>query len=305
MPEVCEVIFTAQYLLSKLKGRLITDIKILSGRYTHEKISGIDMFKKNLPLKIINIDNKGKFMWFELKNMVTGKMLYIMNTFGLTGEWGFKGGSSDRVQFIIENSDGKKDKKYNLFYRDQRNFGTLIFTDDVSDLNNKLDRLERDYLKTNFTAKDFVEWAANFKHKKHLIIKILMEQDKNKGLGSGFGNYLAPEILYRAKISPHRTLESLSNDELINLANSIKYVVKLCYMNNKIGYMEVFKDKVDKHRDNIKKGKYPEYHKDVDIGNDEFKFSVYQQSVDPHGNKVKVDKILGDRSTYWVPNVQK
>ena len=303
MPEVCEIIYTTQYLLTKLKGRYLVSMKIISGRYTHENLSGKNLINKYSPLKIKNIDNKGKFMWFELLNEKQNKIIYMLNTFGLTGHWGFKKNDSSRVQFNIENKDGTK--KYNLYYTDARNFGTLKITDDINDLNTKLNKIGRDLLKTEFTDKDFAKWIKDFKYQDTKIIKILMTQEKNKGLGSGLGNYLAPEILYHAKISPHRILNSLSNKEIKKLSHSIKYILKLCYTNNKIGYMENFKDFIEKHKEKVISGKYPDYHKNINVTGKEFEFAVYRKKEDPLGNKVIIDKIIGDRSTYWVPTVQK
>ena len=55
---------------------------------------------------------------------------------------------------------------------------------------------------------------------------------------SGIGNYLSAEILYDAKISPHRQLDKLSNTEKKQLAHSMRKIVKLAYYDNKTGYME-------------------------------------------------------------------
>ena len=304
MPEVCEIVLTAHYLMTKLKNRFITDMQVLSGRYTHENMKGKELIDKLVPLKIINIDSKGKFLWFELFNEKLNKTIYMMNTFGLVGSWTFKEDNSNRVEFTVENKD--KSKIYHLYFRDPRNFGTLKIVDNVTELYKKIDKLAVDLLKTDFTVKQFMNWLDNYKYKDREIIKVLMNQEVNQGIGSGLGNYLAPEILYNAKISPFRTINSLTLDEKKNLANSVKYILKLCYFNNKIGYMVNFKNFIDKHKNGIKSGKFPDFHKNVKLGdNTEFEFSVYRQKKDPLGNDVKVDKIIKDRSTYWVPKVQK
>lgn len=303
MPEVCEIIYTAQYLFTKLRGRFLSEINVLSGRYTHEKLYGSELINKKKKLKIVNIDNKGKFMWFELINTQNNKHLYILNTFGLTGSWEFTRHPTSRVQFVIENKYNTK--KYYLYFNDARNFGTLKITSNVNDLNDKLNKLERDFLKTEFTNSDFINWVNKFKYKNTEIIKILMSQDKPKSLGCGLGNYLAPEILYKAHISPFRKLDSLSIDDLNKLAHSIRYILRLCYENNKIGYMELFKNFVDKHKKGIIDGKFPVFHKNTKIPNKEFTFNVYRQKTDPLGNPVIISKIIDDRSTYWVPNIQK
>ena len=39
MPEICEIVITSQYLISKLKNRYITGIHIVAGKYTKKKIT--------------------------------------------------------------------------------------------------------------------------------------------------------------------------------------------------------------------------------------------------------------------------
>jgi formamidopyrimidine-DNA glycosylase len=307
MPEICEVVFTSQYLMSKLKNRNLKSITVLSGRYSHSDLPGLYLIEKYSPLIIENIDTKGKFMWFKLKSSKDNTIVYIMNTFGLTGSWGFDKNASTRVEFDIENKDGTK--KYKLYYSDQRNFGTIQITTHYDELETKLNSLGSDLLKDKYDEKEFAGRIKKLLESptkaKTPIVKILQDQTANGGIGSGLGNYLAPEICNKAKLAPTRTLDSLSNDDIKGLYDSIKYILKLCYMNNKIGYMEPFKDLVDKHKEEILNGKYPNYLPEIDIGNDEFKFNVYRQKKDPSGNLVKKSKIIGERTTYWVPAVQK
>ena len=52
-----------------------------------------------------------------------------------------------------------------------------------------------------------------------------------------------------------------------------------------------------------------EYHKEIELDRDTFKFFVYRKKKDPFGNEVKNAKIVKAgktfRSTWWVPAVQK
>ena len=124
---------------------------------------------------------------------------------------------------------------------------------------------------------------------------VLMDQKK---VGSGIGNYLAAEILYRAKISPHRLASSLTEEEIKDLTYWIKYMTKLCYVDNHIGYMVDLEEEANKI-DRVN------YHPSIKLKKEEFEFQVYGLKKDPLGNPVKADKgIVKGRTTYWVPKIQ-
>jgi len=311
MPELCEVVLISQYLTTKIKNQFITDIEIIAGKYSHKHLEGIN-YLQNHKNKIININTKGKFMWFNLKNEYE-EYVYLLNWFGLTGEWSFKKGNSDRIVLSIESDPGSdKNIKTKLYFSDQRNFGIIQITQNVDILDKKIDTLAPDFLKTDFSVNQFQRWYKEFilKHpkKKNIpIVALLLEQDTKKGIGSGIGNYLSAEILYRAKISPYRPLDSLSDDDLKTLANTIKLVVKMCYISNKTGYMEKLIDFVDEHKKLVEEGVFPDYQPEILIDTlPQFEFLVYRKKKDSHNNVVLADEIDGTgRTTYWVKEVQK
>lgn len=303
MPELCEITLSAQYLLTKLKNKFITDIDIIGGKYKKNPLNNIHLLK-NTKNKIINIESKGKFMWFELLNS-DNEIIYIMCWFGLTGSFSFFSGLSDRVSFDIESKDGKK---YNLYFSDQRNFGSIQFTNERSVLDVKLNSLAPDLLKCNFSIPQFSLWYHDYinsypKRHKMKLVDLLMRQNIGDGIVSGIGNYLSVEILYRAKLSPHRYISSLSDTEINELALQIKYVIKQCYMSNKTEYMANIINFIDQHNEKIKKGIYPDYHSDIQDQVD-FEFMVYRKKFDKFKNPVISDEIIKGRTTYWVPNIQ-
>ena len=80
MPEGVEVSLLTKRI-QKLKKCTISSINILGGRYSrHGNPKGLKEIKKNLPLKIINIHNKGKFIYMTLENN-----WYILITLGMSG----------------------------------------------------------------------------------------------------------------------------------------------------------------------------------------------------------------------------
>lgn len=295
MPEVCEVCLTAQYLSSMI-GDNITKIEVVSGRYSKTPIKGLNTVK--YPLKVIDIDTKGKFLWIILQH--DSETYYLMNTFGLTGMWSF-----DKLEYAhVVLSLKSKTKSYHVYFSDMRNFGTIEITRDKSKLDKKLAKLGDDLLKTEYTSTEIQARLDNLNQKKK-IVEVMMSQEVSKGIGSGLGNYLVPEILYRAKISPHRTIASLTKNDVVKLTDTIKTVLRLCYISNKTEYIEHLKTFLDKHIKKLSSGKFPDYHKSQKVGTEKFEFNVYGRKIDNLGNEVIGDKIITGRTTYWVKNVQK
>ena len=68
MPEVAEATLTAQILLKYLKNKKLKYIKIKSGRYLNKEPVGFKEFKDQLPLTLVNVNSKGKFLYFDLIN---------------------------------------------------------------------------------------------------------------------------------------------------------------------------------------------------------------------------------------------
>jgi formamidopyrimidine-DNA glycosylase len=291
MPEVCEVALTAEILNSKLKGKTFIAIEFSSGRYGagRKKPEGFSDFQKSLPLKVKKINSKGKFMWFELfdENNPNADHWFIWSTFGLTGMWSFNPQKFERLEIELQSANNK----FSIYYSDMRNFGTFKFSQDKDLLDKKLTELGSDILKD-----EDINFSSITKYKKP-IVAILMDQKK---IGSGIGNYLVAEVLYKAKISPHRICTTLNESEIEKLTYYIKYMVKLCYLEGGTEYMGHLIDETTKIP---RKNYHPNIH--IKKKDAKFIFSVYRQQHDPLGNKVKAEKILKNRTTYWVPNIQK
>lgn len=272
MPEVVEVNVTAQWLKKQLKGSKIESIEIISGRYSNKPFEGYKLFEKS---KLIDIKSKGKFLWFEFKDF------YILNTFGLTGEWTNENDSNTRIKLIFNNNE--------IYFNDIRNFGTLKITNDKKVLQKKLDELGMDLLTSTYTYRDIynkIEWLCNHKQDKELV-KILMDQTEKKGIGCGIGNYLAAEIMYDAKLSPKRKISTLSKSDVKALTKSIQKIIIQSYQTR----LDEFLIKGKKYHDHV-------------ITNNDFVLKVYRKDKDPKGNKVSSEEIIKGRTTYYVKNIQ-
>ncbi|ATZ80891.1 formamidopyrimidine-DNA glycosylase [Bodo saltans virus] len=308
MPEGVEITILSQYLKTKLHNRILFKCEILGGKYKRNVFDNYDLLNTN-KYRIIDIDSKGKLLWMTLENMDNKKIIYMTSHLGLTGFWSFEKPKTPKIQITIEHE--KKDVYYYLYYEDDRNFGNINIYLEKEELQDKIDELAHDALKEDYKSTDFIEWTKKYlskseKRGEQYISIVLMNQKQSDGIICGIGNYLMAEILYHAKISPFRKMNTLTNTDLTTLCNSIQYITKLSYYNNTTGYMTHFGDFITLHKERIDNGTYPNYHKHIDLKNKEFKFSVYRQEKDPYGNDVKIDKtIQKNRSTYWVFDVQK
>jgi len=281
MPEICEVCLTAEILNKKLKGKTLTKIIITGGRYKKKKPDGYKDFE--LPLKLEKVNSKGKFMWFEFENEN-----YIFNTFGLEGKWSFTIHKHADVEFQFDN--------VSVWFVDSMHYGSLKFVDSAIKLDKKLKTLGPDFLKEDMTLTDFKKRFEKIKNKTKTIIEVLMHQ---KWIGSGIGNYLVAEILYKAKISPHQTIECITSKQYKSLYDSIRELIKECYINNPVEkYIKYLADELI----NLKKS---DYLPDVKIKKGKFTFKVYKEPKDPNGNPVIKEEIVKKRTSHWVPKIQK
>lgn len=306
MPEGPEITILSQYLTTVLTGKQILNISVLAGKYKKDQTQ-FNILNNAAPLTIINIGSKGKQMFIELKTN-NNDVVYLMTHLGLTGFWTINPIVAKNYKIDITISDNIK-----LMYEDNSNFGNM-FVCNQTEFNKKLDTLALDIVKTNISNCElfniFKQYLTNKKIKKTNVVELLMNQH---AIISGIGNYLMAEILYRAKISPFTNVRDLFDDRILELCESIRYVVKLSYFNNKTGYMThfdnvFFKDQyidfIDYHRDKIGT-MYPNYHANVNLLDDVFKFKIYGCKIDEAGNKIEIDKTIQDgRSTYWCPLIQ-
>jgi DNA-formamidopyrimidine glycosylase len=264
MPEGPEVRITSQDLNKKFKGATITGFRTISGRYTKKSPKNLEEFRKKIPLKITEISNKGKFIYILLHNDSS-----IWITLGLTGYLtnDMEMGDEKHLRYLIETNKGP------IYFYDQRNFGTIIFSNDRKELDKKLTTLGPDLLQTNITWQELKTILMKSQNKP--VAVVLMDQKKL----SGIGNYLRAEILYDAKISPFKLVKDMSDVEFKRLLVSIKKEYEKAY---KI-----------QTKDGLE---YPRYNH----------FNVYRQKETPRGEKVASSKLGRDGRTIWyVPSVQK
>ena len=267
MPEGPEVKRVIDFL-SKFDGSFLHDVKIISGRYSrHGPFEGYYALKEMLPLKIVNVNCQGKFIYFYFENDTS-----LWCTLGMSGAWLNHRRNHARVELKIDNSQ--------VWYDDVRNFGTLKFVTDVKQLASKLGKLGHDPLKREIDCKYFKERVKKKKNK--TIAEVLMKQD----IIAGIGNYLKAEILYASQVSPHRSCDSLSDKELHRICKFTNEIMSTSYSSGGATIL-TYKD------ENGNPGTFSR------------RFMVYNQKEDPLGNRVIRETTKDKRTTHWVPEVQK
>lgn len=290
MPEGPDVKILTECLDEIIKGNKIREIKIISGRYIRKEPEGYKLISKELPLKILSVKCKGKFIYFELEND-----WYIFNTLGMTGTWKFTEDTHTRFIFTLD--------KIKLYYTDIRNFGTFSFKKGRKELDKKLNSLGLDVFKpkTEFTEDNFINVLE--KNKEKTLPELLMNQ-KNY---AGIGNYIKSECLYHAELSPHRLVKSLSQEEKRRLYKKIKMVVYgTYYEGNYYDIADTTGLEIEKLKESIcKKRKIKPSELDLKKKPSKYIFQVYQLDKDKNGYTIIHEETKDKRTTHWVKEIQK
>ncbi len=268
MPEGPEVKRITEKLSKFIVGEKITSIDIMSGRYiSHGPPEGLSNLARNLPLTVVDVSCKGKFIYIVFDNGCS-----IWNTLGMAGSWSPIPTKHSRLKLNF--------REGSAYFNDVRNFGTIKVTSDPKMLDKKLNDLGPDMLADKISDSTFKFQILKKRN------KTIAEAVMNQKIVSGVGNYLKSESLYLAQISPHRQVSSLTDLEISNLNQAIQATIRASYISGG-ATIHTFLD-FD--------GKQGEYTR---------RFAVYNQKYDPAGNRVVRETTKDKRTSFWVPKIQK
>ena len=267
MPEGPELKVLCDGLKNILENNILSDIEILSGRYLlpEKKPQLLDDLISLLPLKIKEINVKGKLLYFILENNWV-----ILNTMGMSGSWTKVFRKHCHIEFTYNDTD-------KIWFCDPRRFGTIKILKDTTMLEEKLNSLGPDLLSSNISTDYFIQRMK--KHKKKNITKVLM----NQSIFSGCGNYIKSESLYRSGISPHNNIENISDTRLENLLIELQSVMSESYLSQGATISTFY------NVQNQKGG---------------FTFQVYGRNKDENGNHIIKEKTPDGRTSHWVKEIQ-
>jgi formamidopyrimidine-DNA glycosylase len=266
MPEGPECRRVYEGLRKNCINKKLVGVQILGGRFEKTPPKGLDLI--SLPLEVVGGGVKGKFIWLELEENWT-----IWITLGMSGFWSIY--EKPHACIKLEFEDG-----LNLFFIDQRRFGTLKFSTKL-ELDAKLNSLGVDALNDR-TASVYDTLRSFEKVPNKTVAEALM----NQSLFAGIGNYIKCEMLYRAKVSPNRLVKDLTDNEIQLLWDYSKLISRSSYSQGGASirnYRQV----------------------EDETGSFVFEFEVYGKREDPQGNRVIREKTRDGRTTHWVPEIQR
>lgn len=275
MPEGPECAATAKSIDEFMRGKRVYNVEILSGRYTKKLPPGFEKFKSMMPIHCTGWATKGKFIYGMFGDRV-GQHCFIWNTLGMTGYWSFNPQKHSRVRFDFE--DGSS-----IWYTDTRNFGTLKFAMTYEETEKKLLELGPDPLTHDIPIDQF---RTRLFKKNKKGEKTICEALMNQKTIAGVGNYIKAEVLWLSKVSPLRTVKSLTEKEITDIRDNIQSVIRTSYQNGGATIKSF-------------------YGADGSKGTYSNRFLVYNQKVDPYNNNVVKTTTPDGRTTHWVPEVQK
>ncbi len=163
---------------------------------------------------------------------------------------------------------------------------TISISNDEKKLEKKLKTLGPDIMDLDTSFDIFEEQITKPVNKNKKIGNVIV----NQKLISGIGNYLRADILWIAKISPHRLVKNIDTKELKKIYQASRDLTWGDYDVKEGKKLKI----LSKH---IKLPK--NYERD---------FFVYYEDEDINGEKVKKEELYEGsqkRMIYWVPTVQK
>jgi formamidopyrimidine-DNA glycosylase len=310
MPEIIEVKTYTDFIRNKVQGKTLNSIHIKNGRYSKKgPFLGYKEFTNSLPLKVVTVDSKGKFMYITFKSS-KNETVSLGFTLGLSGGWFFEAKGKKHLEHGLDT--GSK-SKYSLENQElysgymkkalthinvefEFNSGSLKFYDTLSygtikvfsetELQKKLKSLGSDIMDPNYKFSDFYNHVIIRRNMNKAIGNVLVDQKTV----SGIGNYLRADCLWMSKISPFRKVKDVSEDELKSIFHNVRALIWGEY-DHKTG---------EKLKIISKKDKLPsDYKRD---------FFVYKEETDVFGNPVLQEPLFEGsqkRFIYWVKKVQK
>lgn len=210
MPELPEVESFRRASMRVLDGATLAKVWADDDPIVFEKLSPRQVQSRLKGRTVVGSGRRGKQFWLELD-----KRPWPVFHFGMTGRSFEIGLDEERPRFC--KLDVTTEANRRLVYVNARRLGRVRFRDDPP-LEPPIDKLGFDPLSEMPPAADL----ATLFGKRKLPIKALLLDQK---IAAGVGNWIADEVLFQAKIAPHRPANSLTLPEVKKLRSTLLQVI--------------------------------------------------------------------------------
>jgi formamidopyrimidine-DNA glycosylase len=206
VPELPEVETIRTQLEPRLVGRTLDLVSILDSRLTRP-LDPREVAAELEGTRVVGVERRGKYLVLRLN---TGSALLVH--LRMTGSFGFEPTSHERA--VLELEGGER-----LVYRDVRRFGTWLVVDAVE-------------LEPYLTAKNGPEplsprftsaWLAQQLSRRRAPLKAVLLDQR---VVAGLGNIYADEALWRARLSPLRSANTVEPDDVPGLVRAIRAALR-------------------------------------------------------------------------------
>ena len=208
MPELPEVETVRAGLAKWVLNQKIVEAEQLHPRAVRGVIP-IEIFKG---AKIQQVARRGKYLWFDF-----GQPEVLVGHLGMSGQFLIQKSSSPREKHLRARLQLKNGNE--IRFIDQRTFGWLS----VSKLVNGVPEISAHIARDLFDPLVDLKTAAKKINNRRSQIKTLL---LNQEIVSGIGNIYADEALWRSKIHPESSADSLTEKEIIGLLKSAKLIME-------------------------------------------------------------------------------
>lgn len=235
MPEIAEVARIVYFIRRHLVGKTIAKIIAVDDANVYGKVgtSGAEVQKSLAGKKIVGAGQQGKYFWIVME-----KPPHLLMHFGMTGWLKIK--SEDTNYYRKEKKKGEDDEeewpprfwKFHLetkgeprveaAFVDSRRFARVRLLDCPESEIRRVPPLKENG-PDPVVDKELVtlEWLMELCRRKKIPIKALLLDQANI---SGIGNWVGDEIMYHAKMHPEQYSNTLSDDQLHQLHESIHHI---------------------------------------------------------------------------------
>lgn len=281
MPERAEIAIMSDCLGAKLTGKKCNYVIIFEkyneaynrGLYSSSNIfynQGQSYKYVQIGVNLDKMSSRGKKIIFEFNGF------RFVSSCGMTGKWSWQKNNNTMIALLFDD--------ITAYYEHTVMGGNFSICNYPSPEYEHIFKEVGPDLMTDEV--DFNIYYSIIKRKRiqHMEICLFMMEQKYM---SGIGNYLRSEILYRAMINPHRTLSSLSDQDIYNLFYFSKMIIMETYRSNGL----TIQDYLDPNGN---------------IGS--YQCQCYKRETDNYGNRIITEYDKGNgkgRVIHWCPEIQK